>query len=68
MCASKKRQKRVHAPDARLCMRKAMHSCERRIYGSFQPLTHFWTISQLDLTLKSKMNLNGGLVKDLRVP
>jgi hypothetical protein len=60
---------RVHnAPYERLCKKKAVHTCEQHIYGFCRPLTHFWNSSQLDLTLKSEMNPNGGLVKDLRVP
>jgi hypothetical protein len=55
-------------PYARLCTRKVTHFCEWCLYGSCWPLTQLWTSSQLDLILKSKMNLNGGLVKDLRVP
>jgi hypothetical protein len=67
--AQAKEAHRVHnAPYARLCTRKATHFCEQHIYRSCQPLTHFWTSSQLDLILKSELNPNAGMVKDLRVP
>jgi hypothetical protein len=67
-CASRKHQKSAHAPDARLWMQKATHTSERRIYDFGRPSTHFWFISQVDLTPKSELNPSGGLVKDLRVP
>jgi hypothetical protein len=60
--------KRAHVPNARLWMQKSMHASEQCIYDFGWPSTHFWFISQVDLTPKSKLNLSGGLVKDLRVP
>jgi hypothetical protein len=66
MC--RKIQKSAHAPNARMCMKKVTYTWERCIYGSFRPLTHFWSNSQVDLTVKSELNPSGGMVKDLKVP
>jgi hypothetical protein len=55
-------------PDERMWTQKAAHNSERRINDFGRPPTHFWFISQVDLTPKSELNLSGGLVKDLEVP
>jgi hypothetical protein len=38
------------------------------IYDIGRPSTHFWFSFQVDLIPKSRLNLTGGLVKDLRIP
>jgi hypothetical protein len=45
-----------HAPD------------KRRIYECGRPPNHLWLSSQADLTSKSGLDPNGGLVKDLIMP
>jgi hypothetical protein len=67
-CASRKRRESTHAPDVRLCTQKSTHTSERCIYDYGWPPTHFWFISQVDLTPKSELKLSGGLIKDLKVP
>jgi hypothetical protein len=46
-----------YAQNAWMCTRKASHFYERCIYGSCQPLNHFWSDPQHDLTLISERNL-----------
>ena len=67
-CACQKRRKSTHVLDARPWTQKPMHTSERHIYDSGRPPTHFWFISQVDLTPKSELNPSGGLVKDLKGP
>jgi hypothetical protein len=68
VCASRKHRESTHVPDVRLCTQKSMHTSERRIYDSGRPPTHFWFISQVDLTPKSELKPSGGLIKDLKGP
>jgi hypothetical protein len=70
---------RAHAQNrnARIMHMRTMHDCcrkkpcapeKRRIYESGRPPTHFWFSFQVDLTLKSGLDLTGWLVKDLEMP
>jgi hypothetical protein len=60
--------------DSRTCARcmtvvaKSRTPEKRRIYESGQPHTHFWFNFQVDLTLKSRLDSTGWLVKDLEMP
>jgi hypothetical protein len=78
-CTQNAKEARAHAPvkNSGKAHMHPMHDCgckkprtpsERRINDFGQPPTHFWFISQVDLTPKSKLNPSGGLVKDLEVP
>jgi hypothetical protein len=67
-CAIQKRRRSAHAHDARLWSLKATHILEWCIYEIGRPPTHFWFSFQVDLTPKSRLNLTGWLVKDLKMP
>jgi hypothetical protein len=47
---------KIHAPD------------KQHIYECGRPPNHLWFSSQADLTSKSGLDPNGGLVKDLIMP
>jgi hypothetical protein len=60
--------------DSRTCAQCATvvtksHAPEkRRIYESGWSPTHFWFNFQVDLTLKSRLDSTGWLVKDIEMP
>jgi hypothetical protein len=63
-----KRTMRAYAHDARLLAQKAAHLLNGAFIEYGRPPNHLWISSQADLTLKSELNPNGGLVKDLIMP
>ena len=67
-CTITKLRKITHGHDAQLWMLKAAHTLEKHIYDVGQPPTHFWFNFQVDLTSKSRLDLAGWLIKDLKVP